>query len=416
MKQARVNNYEDVQSILKDINWNFYQTFFSGNGELNPFDTRKHIAYPSTYVPEIPFTLIDVLTKPGASVLDPFSGSGTTFFQALILNRTPYVSDICEVSIEFARSLYILFNKNHNLRKIPSQIRQIAVGYDPFVNYSNQIAKKFPFIEILRGWYAEQTFNMLCYLFKEMDKLKDDSTKAALNIALMSLTKYACSQDRGWGCIADNMIPKKNQLKEKNVFKTLINKVNVLINDIENRTCILDTKYKNLYDKSTSAKLFFHGDVRNWQEIKIESIDCIITSPPYPNMTDYITSQRLNYYFLNSDPDIEKFKETGARFRRARIYSNDEYFRDISMINIRLAEILKPGGYLCLILPEFDTFHKRDAKRKNIIQNLIDNLENIGLVKRDIFERILPSMTRSHNQKWATLKKEKIYIYQKIAK
>jgi len=36
-----------------------------------------------------------------------------------------------------------------------------------------------------------------------------------------------------------------------------------------------------------------------------------------------------------------------------------------------------------------------------------------GLFLVDEYERILPSIRRSHNIKWATLEKEKIYIFRK---
>lgn len=409
-----VNNYKEVQSILRDINWNFYQPLSSFLGTIIPFDTRKHIVYPGTYVPEIPFTLIEVLSKPGAIVLDPFSGSGTTFFQSILLRRIPYGCDICKVSIEYSKSMFMLFDPENNLRSVADKIKRVVFKYDMHTDYSVDIAKQFKYLDKLRVWYSRNTFNMLCYLFKEINRIHDEKTKAALNIILLAITKNSCSQDRGLGCIADNMIPNANQLKDKDVFRSVIKKAGVLVNDIESRLSSLDEKFNALYKKLDIEKILYNGDIRGWGDVKNKSIDLIVTSPPYPNMTDYITSQRLNYYYLNSDPDIEKFRETGARFKRMRKSSSNTYLEDMMSINERLSKLLKTNGYLCLILPEFETHNKRDQNRKILIQKLIDQLEEFDLVKRDVFERILPSMRRSNNQKWATLKKEKIYIYQKV--
>jgi DNA modification methylase len=413
---AKVNVYKDCKPILNGINWNFYHTLFDTEININPFDTRKHLIYPATYVPEIPFTLIEILTQPGAAVLDPFSGSGTTFFQGLILNRIPFASDICKVSIEYAKSLLILFDRSIDLNNASLRIKKSISKYNYNHDYAVEVKKFNEFTDKLKLWYSKNTFNMLCFFINEQHKSQDTIIKAILNIGLMNIIKTTCCQDRGWGCIADNMIPKKDQIKDKDVFRLLLQKINLLISDVQNRQKYLDKQFDSLYKKITNKSLLFCGDFKEWETLKSNSIDCIITSPPYPNMADYITSQRLSYYYLNSDPDIEKFKETGARFKRARRNSIQAYLNDMLSVNLKMANSLKPGGYICLILPEFEEFNDKKSIRKNVIQKIVDNLEEIGLVKKDVFERILPTMRRSHNIKWASLKKEKIYIYQKQIK
>jgi len=413
MSRAKVNNYKDCQPILKGINWNFYQTLFDAQNSVNPFDTRKHLIYPATYVPEIPFTLIEILTLPGATILDPFSGSGTTFFQALILGRIPFASDICKVSIEYTKSLFLIFNVNEDLQAAHGRIKKIIFNFNFNHDYVADVKKFNDFVDKLKQWYSPNTFNMLCFLINEQRKSKDEVVKAILNIGLMNILKTACCQDRGWGCIADNMIPKKEQIRDKDVFRGFLQKINILINEVHERQQHLGMGFEKFYNKISQKELYFHGTVGDWNNLKANTIDCIVTSPPYPNMADYITSQRLNYYYLNSDPDIEKFKETGARFKRARLSSIQGYLDDMLKANLKLIKALKPGGYICLILPEFGKVIDRDSIRKDVIRMLVDNLEQLGLTKKDVFERILPTMRRSHNAKWASLKKEKIYIYQK---
>ncbi|MDP9080040.1 MAG: site-specific DNA-methyltransferase [Bacteroidota bacterium] len=410
---ASINNYNNIKELLANINWNFYQPLSFILDQLVPFDTRKHLPYPGTYVPEIPFTLIELLTKPGAIVLDPFSGSGTTFFQALILDRQPFATDICQVSIEYINSLFKVFNHSLNRKESIDNLKKIIFKYDPSVNYSELIKDEYEYLDKMSLWYSKDTFNMLAFLFKEKKELTDETLKNLLHISLLSIIKNLCSQDRGWGCIADNMLPKKEQIQNKNVFKNLLQKVNILINDIQLRLPYLSNSYNLLYHELSKKTVTFNGDVRECEALLPLTIDCIVTSPPYPNMTDYITSQRLNYYYLNSDPDIEKFKETGARFKRMRNNSNETYKQDMLSINLRLYELLKADGYLCLILPEFETHNERDNIRKIIIESIIENLSEIGFIKRNIYERILPAMRRSNNQKWASLKKEHIYLYQK---
>ena len=61
------------------------------------------------------------------------------------------------------------------------------------------------------------------------------------------------------------------------------------------------------------------------ENVPDNSVDLVITSPPYPNMTDYVTSQRLSYYFLGLGlADKSRLKdldlEIGPRIRRLWSY------------------------------------------------------------------------------------------------
>jgi len=77
----------------------------------------------------------------------------------------------------------------------------------------------------------------------------------------------------------------------------------------------LDSQFKDNYN-ILRQNTIIKGDIRNNDEIEEESIDLIVTSPPYPNMTDYVTSQRLSYYYLNLELKEDLNSEIGARIKR----------------------------------------------------------------------------------------------------
>lgn len=91
---ALVTDLRTARSVLRNVNWNFYEKTAFSPGEMHPFKIRAHHWCPATFVPEIPFTLIEVLTIPNAVVFDPFGGIGTTYFQTLLLNRKPLSTDV----------------------------------------------------------------------------------------------------------------------------------------------------------------------------------------------------------------------------------------------------------------------------------------------------------------------------------
>ena len=68
----------EIKKKLNSINWNFDFTIDYGEDVLHPFNCRKYYSYPATFIPEIPYALIEILSQKGDVVLDPFGGIGTT--------------------------------------------------------------------------------------------------------------------------------------------------------------------------------------------------------------------------------------------------------------------------------------------------------------------------------------------------
>ncbi len=411
--EALVTEINKAKVILENIDWNFYPLVPVLRNNIYPFNCRKHHWFPATFIPEIPFTLIEVLTLPGAVVYDPFAGIGTTYFQALLLNRRPLVMEICRVAIEFMKSLLLLFNPKININNIISSIIDIVHKYDDNKNYISDVPNNI-LIDELEPWYSRKTLNQLSFLFIEESRCNDPMVKAAMRISISAILRSVSSQDRGWGCIADNVLPKDYQIKDKNAIKSFVAHVNKLMRDIANHLRFVTPEYERIYREITAEETIFYEDVRKCKNIPDNSVDLVITSPPYPNMTDYVKSQRLSYYFFGFDLYSDLNLEIGARHKRHKKDSLKSYLRDMVRANKRISEKVKEGGYVCYIMPIFNVDNKNNIERKRVIQEIMNELEGLGLIKEAEFERIIPTRRRAHNKKWATLEREKIYIYRKV--
>jgi DNA modification methylase len=403
--------FAEQKPYLDEINWDFSDNLFSKNQGGVTFDSRKFFPYPGTYVPEIPYTLIEALTKEFDTILDPFAGSGTTIFQSIILRRFPLGYDTCSISSFFINNLINLLSPRINLETLGNEFLKS-------ISYSNVSNNTFsPNFEKLNPWFGPKTYQEIKCLKNRIEIESNHLVSSLISISILTSLNSITSQGRGWGCIADNMLPKKEQLKEFDVKKIVGKKGISLINYIKNFQHIIQSRqFEIFFDQINTQGIerVKNNDCRYDLEHPSKTIDTIITSPPYPNMTDYITSQRLGYYFLGLDPDSDKKKETGARHKRKRKSSVSDYKNEMIKFNCWFEKNLKPGGFICMVLPEFESKQKVTA-RKIAIDEIIENLESfpsIELLK--IYERLLPTIRRSHNSKWASLKKEKIYIFQKI--
>jgi len=413
-----VDDIRRAKGVLKNINWNFYQTGGFAPHEVYPFNCRKHHWYPATFVSEIPFTLVEVLTLPDAVVYDPFGGIGTTYFQALLLNRKPLATEICRVAIEYMRALFVLFDPEINFDRIKSNIEKKLRDFNEHKDYTSDVPKHV-LIERLRHWYSERTLNQLCFLFNRVAASRDATIRATMRISISAILKTVSSQDRGWGCIADNMLPKRAQIRDKGVFGLFRRKMNGLLDDISGHLNCVMQGYKRIYREVSAQQTIFHEDVRECENIPDNSVDLVITSPPYPNMTDYVTSQRLSYYFWGFDLiDKNSVKdvglEIGARSRRSRSDSIDRYFTDMKKANEAISAKIKQGGFACYVMPLFNTDNENNRSRRRIVQKVLASMDEYDLIQEDEYERILPAKRRSHNFKWATLEREKIYLFKKV--
>ena len=413
-----VDDIATAKSILRNINWNFYQSSSFSSYEVRPFNCRKHHWFPATFVPEIPFTLIEVLTLPNAVVYDPFGGIGTTYFQALLLNRKPLTTEICRVATELMHSLSILFNPGINFEAIKEKIKQFLKEFDLHEEYVQNVPKKI-LIDKLRPWYSEKTLNRLSFLFIKEMNCSNKAIKAAMRASISAILKTSSSQDRGWGCIADNVLPKKKQMKDKEVIDLFEKHISRLLEDISEHLKYVMSGYDQIYKELSEKQTIFHEDVRGCKGIPDNSVDLVVTSPPYPNMTDYATSQRLSYYFLGSDlADNDNVQdrdlEIGARSRRSRKDSIDRYFEDMQRANEATSHKIKSGGYACYVMPAFNTDNENNRGRRRIVQKVLAKMEEYDLIQEEDYERILPTKRRSHNIKWATLEREKIYLFRKV--
>ncbi|MEY7850913.1 DNA methyltransferase [Natrarchaeobius sp. A-rgal3] len=414
--ESVVDDVKQAKAALSNIDWSFHPGPALSETELKPFNARKYHWYPATFVPEIPFTLIEILTSPGATVYDPFSGIGTTYFQALSLNRKPIGTDICKVAVDYTENLSTLFDPDCDHQKVLHSLEEKFDEYSDGVDYSTEVSDEI-LLDELRPWYSEPDFQKFCFLFQLEAANENRFEKAALRIAISDALKSHCSQNRGWGCVADNMHPKEEQIMDKRALSGVSSKLQVLLRDIDDHLATAGDYYDEIYSSIRDSQTIFHTDVREFTDIVDESVDLVVTSPPYPEMTDYVAAQRLSYYWLGEKVGLsDRFNndmntEIGARRKRSRGSSNREYLEMMYEANENIVSKVAEGGYLCYVLPEIDD---DEDERKEIVSKVLTDIENRNEMSRiEDYMRVIPSNRRSHNIKWTSLNQERISLFRK---
>ncbi len=107
-----------------------------------------------------------------------------------------------------------------------------------------------------------------------------------------------------------------------------------------------DIKYYQKY-KDVYSKIILADSRQELSQIKDDSIDAVITSPPYPNEKDYTRATRLESVllgFINSSENLRAIKKTLLRSNSKGIYKDDDdlkWIKDNQTVNQLATEIEK---------------------------------------------------------------------------
>ncbi len=401
--------------VLSNIDWSFDTPLYSRTHNRMLFDCRKHHWYPATFVPEIPYSLIEVLSTPGQVVYDPFGGIGTTVMQALVLGRRPYSIERCKVAVEYVQSVWRLLDRRTDIATVRRSLEEVRGRYDGGRGYVAEFLEvDEEYGGLLQRWFNEDTFNEVAFLILEERRQDDGVVRAAIRVALSATLKAVAAQDKGWGCIADNVRPKAEQLgKTRHAVSRFARNGAVLLREIEAARSCMGEEALDFVGSVEIADHVRHGDSRTDRMVTTGNVDLVVTSPPYPNMTDYATSQRLSYYLLGAKPDEDFRSEIGARRRRKRSDALDGYRDDMRAALGLVVEQMREGAYACFVMPTFAVDRVDNQRRRRVVDECLATLVEKGLTQVHQLERVLPVRRRHHNQHWTSLERETIHVYRR---
>jgi DNA modification methylase len=349
MKVERSTNKAHFLSELERVDWDF-------TGEPGTDGLAGFHWYPARFAEQIPSILIGYLSEPGETVLDPFCGAGTTLTEALRLNRRPMGIDLNPVAVLMTAAKLQDYGENgagEFLQGVLESARQHAVRLETTSTEDARAAIQDAgrSDEILR-WFNPKTVLEISALLTEIEQASDARFINLGRACISSILRACSSQDKHWGYICDNVRPKT--LNYKNTFRFFSRSADQFTRDY--------SRFRALYDSSRQDSpvsvsfddvCVLRDDSRDaLASIARGSVDLIVTSPPYLNVTDYLDSQRLSLLWLNCATTARRDSEIGARFKRFRRDSLTPYLDDMRTCVEGMASVLKAGRYCCLVVGE----------------------------------------------------------------
>jgi len=325
---------------LDRIDWNFPQ---AGTA---PGSIHKFHWFPGNFIPQIPAALIEILSKPGDVVLDPFGGSGTTSIEAARLGRRSVYSDRVSACVFIAKAKSAALS--HGLSPDTRDRILEAITFDHTCVSDAVGSNGEGSNPALALWYAPRTLAQLRYLWAAIEQ-EEAEQRLILQLAFSDLL-FACASTGGsltatgkrrrhhWGWVADNVIPKI--LIEHDAIAGFRSRLLALAQS-----------------QPVSAKevTFLQRDARELP-LADKSVDLVITSPPYIGVIDYVRANRLLYMWMGWPFDEERAEEIGARHKRQRLTAERQYLDEMRACWHEIYRVLRPNGHLAVVIGESRAF------------------------------------------------------------
>lgn len=328
--------------------------------------------YPAKYIPQIPNKIISEHTNERNIILDPFCGSGTTLLEASLLGRksigfdtNPIATLISKTKSTALTDKELLLLKNFK-EKITEKNYELTIKDLVLPNFPN-----------LFHWFQENVSYELSFIKKEIESIESDNLQALLKTVLSSIIVNVSNQESDTRYAA-----KDKSIANYQTINRYLKKLASVEEQIINLSQLTNVKKNTpkIFNKSCSdaTKL----------ELPDNSIDLIVTSPPYPNSYDYYLYHKLRMLWLDYDPKIAQDLEIGSR------HEHSSKKADIDIFGKRILPVLESCSR-ALKPTKLAYFFIGDSIIRNKYFNMGDFLENLATdANLKLVDRIEYSMNK----------------------
>ena len=291
------NNSEKIHSDRSSAT----QAYFEEGQFSTGYATHGLFPYRGKFHPQLIKGLINILSiQKGEIILDPMAGSGTTNVEAALMG-----------------------------------INSKAIDVSPFCQFMIKTKYEALTIDLKLLEQTKIENNKLFDFFKQGDVLKritkigDDNKIKIYNLAFLAFLDALGYSKR---------VVKSNheQLFDK-----------VLPRYIETVKSFLSNQYFD-QNKIGSLDVLPDSDALNIK-LDINSVDCVITSPPYSFAIDYVENDKDQLEFLGYDTTELKNRLIGLK-GKTKNQKLENYFVDMDSFCFQVSKVLKKGKYFVLII------------------------------------------------------------------
>jgi DNA modification methylase len=381
-----------VQDLAK-IDWSF-------TIEETGFLTHDLHPYPAKFIPQIPGHIISRLSLRGELVFDPFGGSGTTALEAVRLGRRALSTDANDIGTLIGKV------KTCNLDRAAATdlhaIRCFLVARISEISHypaklCDEYANFIPEIPNIDKWFPLSSRGELALIRSRIEEMESEKARDVARLAMSRIVLAVSFQDS-----ETRYSSKPREIPQGETIKRFLVALDEVIRNVTRTQSVL--RY-GVCD-------FITADTRNLSEAvcKKNTVDLIVTSPPYGNANDYHLYHRFRLLWLGQNPQQLAKIEIGSHLRHQKEATGfDFYLSEMHDCLSIMHKVLRPGRYAVLVVG--------DAVYNKILYNGAESLqkaaEEIGFESLCIIERQIHNTKRSFVAAGRRATNEKLLVLNK---
>lgn len=311
-------SFDNAVKVLDKIDWDF-------KNFKTQYLTHTFHPYPARFIPQIPLTFIKLFTREGETVLDPMCGCGTTLVEAFLNNRNAIGNDLNPLAALITKVKITLIDESefkYFNGKLALMKRYLDLDYKDVEEKINNLPNRK-----LSRIFNRVVISKLESIRETLLEIKEEGHNDLFDFGRVALSATIWSLvENGNGIEVDDLFLKKVKYMQNEIIK-----MSKIIKNIPKVRVIC-------------------GDARKL-EVETNSVDLIVTSPPYVNALDYYRLHMYNMLWLGMDFDLFRKHEIGghSHFIMNRFRLLSEYLGDMLRSMIEMNRVLKKDK-LCVIV------------------------------------------------------------------
>ncbi len=334
--------------------------------------------------------LVNLYSEPGDVILDPFSGAGVVPLESALAERIAWANDLSPYAYVLTRGKL----------EAPGSERIAISNAIAVIEAVERLAPKTDIDSVpdwIREFYHPDTLHEVVAAFQILNQ-RDDNFLTSCLLGIMHHVRPGFLSYP-----ASHLVP---YLRKKKYPREEYPKM-YEYRDLRSR---LLAKVKRAYRRHKLPINWEQRSYQIWQNnamnlpIDNETVDTIISSPPYFGALDYARDNRLRLWFLGCE-DWKALDES--------LTANKKVYLPQMAISLKeMYRVLKPGKHCVLVLGDVDR-NGKIRRTAEILSDLAQEVTDNGFVIDTIYDDRIPDDRRSRRQT-KTTKFDRILVMHKV--
>lgn len=383
-----------LKDKIASIDWEF-------SGADTQYLTHNIHRYSGKFIPQIAQQAIQLLTNPGDTILDSYMGSGTTLLEAQLSNRNAIGIDL--------NPLAVLISQVKNMRVTEAELRDITDILIPYVSdlksygqlsFTSQIVHddriQAQFAKNTwrltdtwnQKWYQPAVLAQLVRIYSCIEIMPSKYAKQIAQVAFSDVLRKSSNASSKY----PNVMYDKNHKEKPLPAKAFLENIQFILQ------CLYELAEAT---RDTNSEIQVLQGNNLDLPLQNESMDAIITHPPYIAAVPYAEYGCLSLNWLGHDSKALDSELTGGKRHSSKVVA--KFSSDYEQYFLESYRVLKRDKYMFIMVGN-PVSH---GQKIPLDQMSIDFAQRAG------FRHITTAIRKGQNRRGNKMGEEYLIFFQK---